>query len=97
MEYNNEHHNVHSNGKISTSNNSSVSTLTLPSVTSKNFEGCSLFNLIHENIKYSDYSKTQSRAVRRASNTMNSHIKLLANKTWHYVILEYLLKDKYMK
>ena len=27
---------------------------------------------------------------------MKSHIQLLANKTWNYVILEYLLKDKYM-
>ena len=71
MEYNNEHHNVHSNGKISTSNNSSVSALTLPSVTSKNFEGCSLFNLIHENIKYSDLSTTKSRYVRRESDVMN--------------------------
>ena len=28
---------------------------------------------------------------------MNSQIKLLANKTCHCVILEYFLKDKYMK
>ena len=28
---------------------------------------------------------------------MKSQIKLLANTTWHSVILEFLLKDKYMK
>ena len=38
MEYNNEHHNVFSNGNISTPNNSSVSTFTPPSVTSTNDE-----------------------------------------------------------
>ena len=37
MEYNNEHNNLHINGKISTSNNSSVSTLTSPFVTSTNY------------------------------------------------------------
>ena len=36
MEYNNEHHKLESNGNISTSNNSSVSTFTLPYVTSTN-------------------------------------------------------------
>ena len=39
-EYNNEHHNIQRNSNISTSNNSSVSTLTLPSATSTNDEGC---------------------------------------------------------
>ena len=28
---------------------------------------------------------------------MRSYIKILANKTWHYVILEYFLKYKHMK
>ena len=28
---------------------------------------------------------------------MKSHIKLLANKTWHSVIVQYLLKDKHME
>ena len=36
MEYKNEHHNLQSNGNISTSNTSSLSTLTSPSVTSTN-------------------------------------------------------------
>ena len=40
MEYNNEHNNLHRNGNISKSNNSSVSTLTTPSVTSTNDKGC---------------------------------------------------------
>ena len=54
MEYNNEHNNLLRNGNSSTSNNSSVSTLTSPSVKSKNDEGCSLFSPIHENIQYPD-------------------------------------------
>ena len=97
MEYNNVYHNFQSNGNIYTSKRSSVSTLTSPSVTSTNYKGCSLFIPIHKQIKYSDLSKTQSRAVRRASYVMNSHIKLVANKTWYYVILEYFLKFKDMK
>ena len=94
VKYNNEHHNLHINGNISTSNKSSVSTLTAPSVSSTNDEGCSLFSTLHEKIKYSDLSKTQSRAVRYASDVMKSQIKLLANKTWHSVIIEYFLEDK---
>ena len=39
-EYNNKHCNLLINVNISTSNNSSVSTLTSPSVKSKNDEGC---------------------------------------------------------
>ena len=35
MEYNNQHHKLHRNGNIPKSNNSSVSTMTSPSVTSK--------------------------------------------------------------
>ena len=68
-----------------------------PSITLTNKEGCSLFSPIHENINYSDLYKTQPRAVRRASDAMKSHIKLLANKIWHSVILDYLFKDKGME
>ena len=65
--------------------------------TSKNDKGCSLFSPIQENIKYSDWSKTQSTAVKRARDVMKSQIKLVSNKTWNSVILGYLLKDKYTK
>ena len=75
MEYNNKHHNLHSNGNISASKNSSVSTLTSPSVTSTNDEGCSLFITIHKKIKYSDLSKTQPRSVICRSHVMKSYIK----------------------
>ena len=85
------------NDKISTSNKSSVSTLTSPSITSTNDERCSLFSPIHENIKYSYLSKTQAIYVRRASGLMNSQIKLLAHKICNYVILEYFLKNKAME
>ena len=40
MKYNSEHHNLLINGKMFTSNNSSVSTLTSLSVTSTSYEGC---------------------------------------------------------
>ena len=70
IEYNNEHHKNFMNGKISTSKNSSVSTLTSPSATSTNDGGCSLFSPIHKNIKYSYLSKTQEKYVRRASDVM---------------------------
>ena len=72
MEYNKEHKKLLINGKITTSNNSSVSTLTPPSVTSTNKELCSLFIPINEKIKYSDFSKTQSISVRRVSDLMKS-------------------------
>ena len=42
-------------------------------------------------------SKTQSRDVGRASDAMKSQIRLLAYKKCYSVILEYSLKDKYMK
>ena len=54
MKYNNEHNKLQINGNISTSNKSSVSTLTSPYVTSTNNKGSSLFIPIHENIRYSD-------------------------------------------
>ena len=38
-----------------------------------------------------------SSIVRQAIDGMNFQIKLLANKIWYYVILEYLLKGKDMK
>ena len=58
MEYNKVNHNLLINGDISTSKNSSVSTLTSPSVTSTNDEVCSIFSIIHEKFQYSDLSKT---------------------------------------
>ena len=67
MEYNNKHNNLLINGNITTSNDSLVSTLILPSIKSINDEKCSLFSTIHDNIHYSDLSKIQSRAVMRAS------------------------------
>ena len=97
MEYNNENHNLHINGNISTSNNSSLLTLTSTSVTSKNNKGCLLFIPIHDKIKYSDLSEKQSRSVRCAIYLMKLQIKVLANKIWNYIILEYILKYKYMK
>ena len=56
-----------------------------------------LQNSIHENIKYLDLSKTQSRALFRASGAMKIHIKLLAHKKPHSIILEYSIKYKSMK
>ena len=47
-------------------------------------------------LRYPDLSKSLPRDVRRASDVMKSQIKLLANKTWHYVTLEYFLNDKFM-
>ena len=72
---NNGHHNLHINGNISTPNKSSVSALTSPHVTSINKEGFSLFIPIHTKIKYSDLSKTQSRAFMCASDVMKSQKK----------------------
>ena len=85
------------NGKMSTSNNTSISTLTSTYVNSTNDKVCSLQSPIHENIKYSKLSKIQARAVRHASDAMKTHVKLLSHKTWNYSILEYVLKDKSMK
>ena len=50
----------------------------------------SLQNIIHEKIKFSDYSKTQARAVRHASDEMNKKIKLLFHKTWNSFIPEFV-------
>ena len=97
MEYNNKHHNLVNNSEIPKSNSSSVSTLPSHSVSSTNDKGCSLSNAIHENIKYSYEYKTQSRYVRRASDVIKSYMKLLARKTWHSVLLEYLLRYKAME
>ena len=82
------------NGKISTSKNSSISTFTSPSVVLTNDKGCLLLSSIHYNIKYSYFSGTQSRAVMRASDVMNTQIKFISHKICHYFILEYLFKDK---
>ena len=53
IKYNNKYCKFQINSNIPTSNYSSVPTLTSPSVTSKNYEVCSLFNPIHKKIKYS--------------------------------------------
>ena len=52
MEYNNEHHNLHSNGKILALKIYSISALNSPSVISTNDKGSSLFSPIHEKNKY---------------------------------------------
>ena len=97
IEYNNEHHNFQRNGNISTSYNSSVSTLTSTSVTLKNDKGCSLLITKYENTKFSYLSKTRPITIRSASGIIKSQTKILANKTWHYVVLEYVLKYTAMK
>ena len=94
IEYNNKINNLLRNGNVLTSNKSSFSTLTSPSVTSTNEKLYSLLSPIHEKIKYSDLFKTQSRAVRHAGDVMKPQIKLLAIKTWHSVILGYLFNYK---
>ena len=43
------------------------------------------------------FSKNQSRAIRCASDVTKIQIKLLYQKYWNYVILEYLLKYKATK
>ena len=52
---------------------------------------------MHDNIKYSDYHKTEARAVRRASDVIEKKVKYLSPKTRHSIILEYFLRYKYMK
>ena len=52
---------------------------------------------IHEKIKYSEFYKNQARYDHRASDVMNTQIKILPHKTWHYVIVEYFLKNKAME
>ena len=79
---------------MSSSNNSPVSTLTLPSTISINYEVCSLQNPIHEEIKYSYFSKIKEIAFFRASDVMKKQVKLLSHKTRHNMILGYFLKDK---
>ena len=68
-----------------------------PFVTSRNDQVRSLKDPIHEKISYSDLSKNQARSVHCASDVINTKIKLLVHRTWHSVILKYLLKDKSMK
>ena len=97
MKYNIESNNLLINGNISTSKTSSVSTLTSPSVASKHYKLCSVFSPINEKIQYSDFSKTQSRYVRRSSGVMKSKIKSLSHKYCRSIILEYFLKYKDMK
>ena len=60
------------NGKMSTSKNSSVYTLTSPSFTSRNDKVCSLKNPIHDQIKYPGFSKNQARDVCCSSDLMNT-------------------------
>ena len=64
-EFNNYYHPPLTDSKISTSKNYSISTLTSPSVTSINDEVFLLQNPIRQKIKYSDFSKTQSRYIHR--------------------------------
>ena len=71
-EYNNGHHNLKSTGKISTFKDSSVSTLTSPSVTPTNYEWCSIFSPIHDKINYSYWSNSQPRAVSHTRYVMKS-------------------------
>ena len=68
-----------------------------PYVSLINDKVCYLQNPIHENIKYSDLPKTQTRNVIRASDVMKDQLKLLDNRTWNLVIIEYFLKDEAMK
>ena len=42
-------------------------------------------------------SKSQEIYVRRASEEIKKHVKLLAQRTWNSVILEYFQKDKAIK
>ena len=94
MEHNNEYQFPLINNKTSSSNNYSVSILPQPYVTSRNDEVRSWQNTIHKNIKYSDWSKSQSIYISRVIDVMKTHIQLLAHKTWHYVILKYIMKYK---
>ena len=84
------------NGTMSPSNNSSVSTYNRPSYISRNTKVCSLQKPIHKKIKKSYLSKTQSIFVSFESDVMRKQVKILGQKTWHTVILEYFLKDKSM-
>ena len=85
------------NGKMSTSNNSSISTFTSKNIISTNDKVCSLQSPIHEKIKYSELSKSQETYVGCASNEMKKHIKSLAERTRDSVKLEYFLKDHLWK
>ena len=71
--------------------------MNFPSVTSINDEVCYLQNPIREKINYSSLSKTLAMAVHCASYIIKTQIKLLSNKTWNSMILEYFLKIKSMK
>ena len=63
----------------------------------KNGEVYYLQKPIHNKIKYSYLSKTQAIYVCCESGMLKKQIKLLTHKTWHFVILEYFLKDKAIK
>ena len=88
MECNNEYNSPFTNDKIPPSNNSSVLTLASTSVTSINDEVYSSQNPIHQKINYSDLSKTWVRSVCRASDAMDTQVKLLAKKALNDVIPE---------
>ena len=85
------------NGKFSSSNNASVSTLTSPSSSSRDDEVCYLQNPIHENINYSDWFITQARYVHCVSGVMKKQVNLLSCKTCHSLVIEYFLKDNDIK
>ena len=85
------------NGKMSTSNNSSVSTLTSHSVTSINDEMCSLkTQYMRRSIIQICLKLKQEIFILQVMRWIH-RTKILANKTWNSVILEYLLKYKSMK
>ena len=88
MGCNNESHYPLINGKITPSNNSSVSTLTSTSDNSRNDKVFWLQKSIHKKIKYSYLSKNQARYVWCASDIMKKQVKISAHKIWHYIILE---------
>ena len=52
---------------------------------------------MHYNIKYSYFSETKSIFVLFTSDKIKTQFKLSAQKTWNPVIIEYFLKDRYMK
>ena len=66
--------------------------MTSLSVTSRNDEVCSLQDTIHENINYSDLSRTQARALYCEIDSMKTWIKFIS-----HVILEYFHKYKATK
>ena len=44
-----------------------------------------------------NFSKIQARDVFHASGITKKHVKLIAHKIWHFLILQKFLKEKYTK